>query len=264
MMELRVNGKRVFGTTGGQTFDRVQPALIFVHGAGMDHTVWSLQTRWFAWRGRSVFAVDLPGHGRSEGPPLATIEEQAAWLLELVEAAGNPSITLIGHSMGALASLAAASRPNATKISALALLGIGAEMPVHPDLLHAARDNEATARDFIMSWGFGLPAHFGANPAPGLWMQGGGRSLLSRAKTGVLHIDLAACDAYKTARDAAQGTRCPVLFIVGGSDRMTPPSAAAELAQQVTGSRTVTIANAGHMMMVEKPDETLDALISLS
>ena len=63
-MEISVDNKAVFAATGGQPFDPAQPAIVFIHGAGMDHTVWALQTRYFAYRGRGVLAVDLPGHGR--------------------------------------------------------------------------------------------------------------------------------------------------------------------------------------------------------
>ena len=180
-MELTVDGKSVFAATGGKPFDPAQPTVIFIHGAGMDHTVWALQTRWFAWHGRSVLAIDLPGHGKSDGPPLETIDEMAAWTGRLIDACGAETVSLVGHSMGSLTALHAASGND--RVASMALLGIGAEMPVHPDLLAATRSNDPTAWDLIVSWGFGKPAHFGLNRAPGLWMQGGGRSLLARAPT---------------------------------------------------------------------------------
>lgn len=263
-MELTVDEKSVFAATGGKDFDPAQPAVIFVHGAGMDHTVWALQTRWFAWHERSVLAVDLPGHGKSAGPALETIDDIAAWLLRLIEASGAKSAALVGHSMGALAALAAAAadgESGAGKVSGIALLGIGAEMPVHPDLLAAARSDDPAAWDLIVSWGFGKPAHFGLNRAPGMWMQGGGRSLLARGPDGVLGGDLAACDAYKAAPEAAARVTCPALFVIGDKDQMTPPRAARPLVDAVNGAQSTVISGAGHMMMVEKPDETLDALI---
>lgn len=259
-MEIAVDGRRVFAATGGAAFDPNLPVVAFVHGAGMDRTVWALQTRWFAWHGYAVLAVDLPGHGGSEGPAIADIESLGGWILRLLERAGASSATLVGHSMGALACLSAGAEGDG-RVAALALLGIGARMPVHPDLLAAARADDPVARDLIVDWGFGQPARFGPNRAPGLWMQGGGRSLLFRAPAGVLGNDLAACDAYGSATEAAARVECPVLFVVGEGDRMTPPSAAAELAAKVGTARTATIGDAGHMMMVEKPDETLDALI---
>jgi pimeloyl-ACP methyl ester carboxylesterase len=260
-MELQVDGKKVFAATGGKPFDATLPVVIFVHGAGMDHTIWALQTRWFAWHGRSVLAVDLPGHGKSDGGALATIDDIGAWLIRLIEATGAPSAALVGHSMGSLASLSAASTGGA-RVSALALLGFGAEMPVHPELLAATNSNDPAAWDLIVSWGFGKPAHFGLNRAPGMWMQGGGRSLLARGPDDVLGIDMAACDAYKTGPEAAGKVTCPTLFVCGNRDMMTPPKAAAPLAAAIPGAQTVILDGAGHMMMVEKPDETLDALIA--
>ena len=259
-MEFQVDGKTVFAATGGRPFDPELPAIVFVHGAGMDHTVWALQTRWFAWHGHAVLAVDLPGHGRSAGPALATIDAIGDWLLRLIEVSGVGRAALAGHSMGALAALSAAAH-GGPSVGALALLGIGETMPVHPELLAAARSDDPAAWDLIVSWGFGRPAHFGLNRAPGLWMQGGGRSLLARSPAGVLGNDLAACDAYRGAADAAAKVKCPVLFVVGARDQMTPPKAAAGLARVVADETTVVIEGAGHMMMVEKPDETLDALI---
>ena len=260
-MELQVDEKNVFAATGGKPFDATLPVVVFVHGAGMDHTVWALQTRWFAWHGRSVLAVDLPGHGKSDGPALESIDEIAAWLNRLVDATGAENASLVGHSMGALAALAAAAT-GGDRISGLALLGVGAEMPVHPDLLAATKSNDPAAWDLIVSWGFGKPAHFGLNRAPGMWMQGGGRSLLARSPDDVLGIDMAACDAYKGALEAAAKVICPTLIICGNRDQMTPPRASAPVADAIKGAQTMVIDGAGHMMMAEKPDETLDALIA--
>ncbi|MGB0629677.1 MAG: alpha/beta fold hydrolase [Alphaproteobacteria bacterium] len=259
-MELNVDDKTVFAATGGKPFDPELPAVIFIHGAGMDHTIWALQTRWFAWHGYGVLAIDLPGHGKSDGPALETIEESADWLIRLVEVCGADKVSLVGHSMGSLISLAAAAEAGDI-ISGLALLGVGAAMPVHPDLLAATKSNDPAAWDLIVSWGFGKPAHFGLNKAPGMWMQGGGRSLLARAPDDVLGIDMAACDAYKGAPDAAAKITCPTLIIAGDRDMMTPPKAAAPLAEAIPDSTTIVLKGCGHIMMVERPDETLDALI---
>jgi pimeloyl-ACP methyl ester carboxylesterase len=260
-MQLTVDGKTVFAATGGKGFDPALPVVIFVHGAGMDHTVWALQTRWFAWHGRSVLAVDLPGHGKSDGPALESIDAMAAWLIRLIDASGAETASLAGHSMGAFVSLAAAA-VGQNRITNIALIGIGTEMPVHPDLLAAARSDDASAWDLIVSWGFGRPAHFGLNRAPGLWMQGGGRSLLARGTNGVLGNDLTACDAYKGATEAAAKVTCPTLILCGSRDQMTPPRTAAPLADATAGAKTIVLEGTGHMMPVEKPDETLDALIA--
>jgi pimeloyl-ACP methyl ester carboxylesterase len=248
-----------FAATGGKPFDPTKPAVVFVHGAGMDHTVWQLQARYFAYHGRAVLAPDLPGHGRSEGPPPASIEACADWLAAFIAAAGAEQAALVGHSMGAFAALAAAARAPA-RVSALALLGVAARMPVHPDLLAAADANDPAAFELITAWGYGKPAHLGGHRGPGLWMLGGGRRLLERSAKGVLASDLRACDAYKDAAQAAARVACPTLFVLGALDRMTPPKAAESLAAAVRGSKSVVVPACGHMMMVEEPDRTLDAL----
>lgn len=99
-MDLRVNDTASFAATGGRRFDPSLPAVVFIHGAGMDHSVWALQSRYFAHHGRAVLSLDLPGHGRSQGAPLESIEAIADWLAGLLDAAGVEQAVLVGHSMG--------------------------------------------------------------------------------------------------------------------------------------------------------------------
>ena len=93
-MWLDVNGQRAYAYTGGRPFDPSLPVLAFVHGAQHDHSVWILQTRYLAHHGYSVLAFDLPGHGRSAGAPLATIEQMADWVLAALTAAGLARLLL--------------------------------------------------------------------------------------------------------------------------------------------------------------------------
>src|SRR5215207_4394060 len=104
-MQLVVNGAKTFAATGGRDFDLALPLVLFVHGAALDHTVWALLARWFAHRGFAVLAPDLPGHGRSDGEPLATIGAMADWTAALIDAADARRAALIGHSMGSLVAL---------------------------------------------------------------------------------------------------------------------------------------------------------------
>ncbi|MGF1609873.1 MAG: alpha/beta fold hydrolase [Kiloniellales bacterium] len=258
-MNLTVDGKAVHAATGGRDFDAKLPAIVFVHGAGMDHTVWALQARYFAHRGRGVLALDLPGHGQSEGPPLTSIDAIADWLAALIAEAGLKSAALAGHSMGALAALACAARHPKT-VRALALLGVAPKMPVHPDLLAAAKADDHRAFDLVTDWGHGAAAHLGHHPAPGLWLLGGAEALLERSPPGVLHNDLAACNAYQEAEAAAAKVKCPTLLVLGADDRMTPAKAGRKLAAMIDGAKVVVIPEAGHMMMSEASDATLDAL----
>ena len=258
-MELTVDGKTVYTGTGGTDFDGARPCVVFVHGAGMDHTVWALQTRYFAHHGNSVLAVDMPGHGRSEGPALDSVGSMADWTARLIEAAGIAQAVLVGHSMGAITTLAVAAR-HPERVRRLALLGATLAMPVHPDLLAATRDDPARAIQFIVSWAYGPRAHFGGMRAPGLWMLAGGRRLLERDATSVLATDFAACNAYEGGLDAAAKVACPTLILCGGQDRMTPKRDAEALRAAIADARLEIIADGGHMMMIEEPDRTLDAL----
>jgi pimeloyl-ACP methyl ester carboxylesterase len=257
-MEINVNGKRVFAATGGKDFDPKLPCVIFLHGAGMDHTVWALQTRYFAWHGHSVLAVDLPGHGKSEGPALTSIGDMADWVWALCDAVKVKEAALVGHSMGTLISLEAAARAP-DRARAIALVATADKMPVHPDLQAAADAGEHKAYDLVVDWGFGKRGRIGGNTAPGLWMTGGATRLLERGKDHVLGNDFAACAAYAGALDAAGRVECPTVVIAGMGDKMTPAKAGRAIADAIEGAAFVAI-DCGHMHMIEKPDETLDAL----
>jgi pimeloyl-ACP methyl ester carboxylesterase len=261
-MEITVDGRRAFASTGGEPFDSAKPAVVLVHGAGMDHTVWSLQARYLAHHGHGVLAIDLPGHGRSAGPLLESIEAMAGWVGRLLDAAGLAKAALIGHSMGALVALEAAAQLPA-RISHLGLIGIASSMPVHPDLLAAAKANSSLASELVTSWGFGPSGHLGRNPSPGLWMMGGAVRLLEHAPAGVLANDLAACAVYQDAAAAAAKIACPTLLLLGADDRMTPAKKGRELASSIENAEVRVLPAVGHMVMAEAPDETIDALADL-
>jgi len=258
--KFTVDGHVVHCATGGRPFDADQTSVILIHGAGMDHTYWALQSRWFAWNGYTVLSPDLPGHGKSGGEPLPTIEAMAAWTGRLMDAAGLETAILVGHSMGAIIVLQAAADLG-NRVERIALLGVADAIPVHPDLLDAAKENDPLAFDLITSWGHGRSAHFGANPNPGMWMLGGSRALLARNRPGVLFTDLNACNEWQGGLAAAAAVKCPALILSGDKDQMTPPKRAKFLADTIAQSRQVMLTDCGHMMMAEQPNQTLDALI---
>jgi pimeloyl-ACP methyl ester carboxylesterase len=260
-MHIKIDGLDAFAATGGRDFDPALPLVILIHGAGLDNSVWALHSRWFAHHGFSVLAVDLPGHGRSAGAPLPTIEAMADWVIKLIEAGGAGKAALIGHSMGSLVSLDAAER-HPEKVASLTLIGAAAAMPVHPDLLAAAKANSHAAIDMINLWGHGSHATQGGSQSPGLWMIGAGEKVLERAKPGVIHNDLAACATYAGGLEAAAKVTCPATVIAGARDLMTPLKAVKALAAAIKGARRVVLDGAGHMLMAERPDAVLDALRS--
>src|SRR3954449_10482589 len=258
-MQLSVNGLQTFVATGGRDFDLSQPTILLLHGAGFDHTTWALHSRWFAHHGYGVLAPDLPGHGRSAGAPLATIAEMADWTASLLDAAGAEKARLVGHSMGSLIALETAARHPA-RVSALSLIGTAAMMTVGPDLLKAAEANDHSAVDMVSIWGLGASAELGGSLAPGLWMHSGAQRVLEQNRPGVLFSDLSACNVYQNALAAAARVSVPVTIILGERDMMTPLKSGKALAAALPDARTVVLRGAGHMMMVERPDELLAAL----
>lgn len=258
-MEFVHQGKTVFAGTGGRNPDPAQPSLVLLHGAGMDHTVWAYQARWFAHHGRNVLALDLLGHGLSEGPGLDSIEAMADWVLAALQGRGVARFRLAGHSMGALVALEAAAR-GGERVEAVALLGIVPEMRVHPDLLAAAREGAHRAVELMTSWSFGARGQLGANPSPGLWFAGAALRLLERAVAPSLAADLTACDGYRGAEAAAARLRCPTLLLLGGEDRMTPAARGRLLAPRIADVRIAELPEVGHMMMIEDPVAVLAAL----
>jgi pimeloyl-ACP methyl ester carboxylesterase len=258
-MQLSVNGMDIFVATGGRDFDSARPTVVLLHGAGFDHTIWALHSRWFAHHGFGVLAPDLPGHGRSSGAPLASISDMADWTAALLDAAGCAKARLVGHSMGSLIALETASR-HPERVSALGLIGTAATMTVGPDLLKAAEANDHAAIDMVSIWGLGFQAALGGSLAPGLWMLSGAQRVLEKCRPGVLFCDLAACNAYQGALDAAAKITVPATLVLGERDMMTPAKAGRALAAALPSSRIVVLRGAGHMMMAERPDELLAAL----
>jgi pimeloyl-ACP methyl ester carboxylesterase len=262
-MELTVNGARTFCYTGGKPFDREKPTAVFIHGVLNDHSVWILQTRYFAHHGWNVLAVDLPGHCRSEGEPPRSVEEAADFLIALLDAAGVPKAALIGHSFGSLAALEAAARAP-SRVTHLALVGTAAPMKVSAALLENSQHQPMKAIQMVNVFSHSMMAPPPSALGPGTWLQGGARALMKRVlasnpRVNVFHRGFVACDSYAGGEAAIEKVQCPVLFVLGRNDAMTPPKAAQSLQQKARNASTVVV-EAGHQMMTEAPDAVLFAL----
>ncbi|MEP7300538.1 MAG: alpha/beta hydrolase [Caldimonas sp.] len=265
-MKLAVTGPagshEAYAYTGGKPFDPGLPALVFVHGAMHDHSVWTLFARWFANHGFAVLAPDLPGHGRSSGAPLASVEAIAAWVLALIDAAGASRAGLVGHSMGSLIALeAAAQAPQ--RADRLVLVGTAFPMTVSPALLQSARDDPFAAIDSVNFLSHSTIAAKPSSPGPGTWLHGASRALMRRLQLGqreanLFLADFEVCDRYRGGLEAAARVACPATLVLGTRDQMTPPAQAAPLAQALR-ARTVTLP-AGHALMSEAPETLLGAL----
>ncbi len=259
-MKFKVNGVEVFASTGGRPFDKNKPLIIFVHGSGLTHMTWVLQTRYFAFHGYSVLAIDMPGHGLSSGESLKSIEEMADWIKDVIIAVGYNEASLVGHSQGCLVTMECASRyPN--KIKTLSLMGGAGAIPMNPELLSLAENNNPKAVDLMMDWAHGPAGHFGGHPVPGLYhINTGGMLAKSRTIKNTLGVDFRACDNYKNGFEAAKKIKIPTLSILATGDKMCPVKEGKKLANLIDGSKVEIIDNCGHMMLLEEADRVLKVL----
>ena len=256
-----------YAYTGGKAFDANKPTLVFIHGVLNDHSVWILQTRYLAHHGFNVLAVDLPGHGRSGGNAPASVEDAAQFIEALLDAAGVRQAGLVGHSWGSLIALETAARLK-ERITHLALVGTAFPMKVSPALIEASLNEPMKALKMVNVFS---RATLSAPPSalgPGTWVYGasmalGRRVLASNTQVNIFHRGFVACDSYANGLKAMAAITCPVLFVLGQSDQMTPPRAANSLIDQAKAhGKTFTVAKIpmGHHQMSESPEETLAAL----
>ena len=252
-MEIKLNNHTAFAATGREDFHPGLPSIVFVHGAGLDHTVWTLFNRYFARHKFNSIAVDLPGRGRSGGKPLPSIEASARWLLEFIDTLGIEKTALVGHSMGALVALEAASQA-LIKISNVVLLGAAAPMTVADPLLNAARANDHSAVDMIMLYSHAYTSQLGGNPVAGINILNSNMRLLERSLKNVLYADLKACNEYYNGIEAAINITAPTTLILAEEDRMTPPALAADLIDALADVQLEILPDCGHMMPSEQPE----------
>jgi pimeloyl-ACP methyl ester carboxylesterase len=266
-MILDVNGHATYCYTGGKPFDAAKPTVVFIHGVVNDHSVWALQSRYLANHGFNVLAVDLPGHCRSAGEAPRSVEEAAGFVAALLDAAGLARAALVGHSWGSLIALEAASRLG-DRVTHLVLVGTAFPMKVSQALLDAAQNDPEAALKMVNLFSRSTLAAPPSSLGPGTWVYGaslalGRRVLRSNAKANVFHRGFMACNDYANGETAIAQIACPVLFVLGAQDQMTPPKAAQGLIAKARGAgKAVTIAQppVGHHQMTETPDATLFAI----
>lgn len=262
-MIFTVNGAPTYCYTGGKALDAAKPTAIFIHGVLGDHSVWILQTRYLAHHGWNVLAVDLPGHCRSGDEPPTSVEDAADFVLALMDATGLEKAALIGHSLGSLIALEAAARAP-SRVSQLVLVGIAFPMRVSPALLETSVSAPMKALEMVNVFSRATLAPPPSALGPGTWVYGasmalGRRVLASNAAVNVFYTGFKACDSYQNGLQAMARVTCPVLFVLGKMDQMTPPKAAQELIKLAQNAKVVYLPG-GHQQMNETPEEMLAAL----
>ena len=200
--------------------------------------------------GVSVYTLDLPGHGRSAGPGCDTVDCYVETVVAFLDAVDVDQAVIVGHSMGgAIAQTMALER--GLRVSALVLVGTGARLRVAPSILEGIETDFEGATGLITQYAWSP----GADPR----LVELGRTALRETGPSVLTGDFLACDRFDIM-DRLAGIRVPVLVIGGLADRLTPIKYSRYLAEQIHGARLVTFEGAGHMVMLERPQQVADAV----
>ncbi len=224
--------------------------LVLIHGAGESHLIWPGALRNLP--GADVYALDLPGHGRSRGRGRSSIAEYADLVVNWMEAVGLARAVWVGHSMGgAIAQWAALHYPE--RVTALVLVATGARLRVSPMILEGLRADFPQTVDRITEWSWGT--------TPPARLVEEGRRMLLAADPVVVEGDYRACDAFDVM-DRLGEIRAPALVIGGTADRMTPIKYAEYLAAHIPKAELVRIEGAGHMVMLEQPEKVAEAVRS--
>jgi pimeloyl-ACP methyl ester carboxylesterase len=251
---FQVENKNVHASDAGQGIDPKKETIVFLHGSGMSHIVWSLTEQFFSNQNFNVLSIDLPGHGNSDGPCKDTIEKITDWLEKAFDQLNLHDLVLIGHSQGCLEILEFAHK-YPTRIKKLIFVGGSYKMPVHHDLIELAKNGDSDAVKLMMKWGYeGSKKFIGGNPIKRIIQS-------TRDISEILAVDLIACNNYSNGKEAAGSINCPSMFIFGSLDKMVNIEVGKKFSNLVKNSSTHVFEGCGHMIMIEKAFEMREKVL---
>jgi len=251
---ITIQNKSVHASDAGQGIENSKDTIVFLHGSGLSHIVWSLTEQFFSNKNFNVLSVDLPGHGNSEGPCLDSIEKIADWLEKVFEELKLRNIILVGHSQGCLEALEYSFKYK-DRLKKIVFVGGSHQMPVNKDLIDLAKDGDSNAVKLMMKWGFeGSKKFIGGNPVEKIIQS-------PRDISEILAVDLIACNNYHNGSNAAKTINCPTMFIFGELDKMANLESGKKFANLVKNSITHIIIGSGHMIMIEKAFEMREKIL---
>jgi pimeloyl-ACP methyl ester carboxylesterase len=253
LKDFNVNDKKISCWVNPVDFGKHDRSLVFIHGSGGTSDAWTLQYSKLH-NSFNILAVNLPGHGKSEGVGEQSVDAYVAHLRDIIGAAGLARPLLVGHSLGAAIALAfALHHPDET--SGVVAVGGGLAMPVNPDILSGFQTNPELVMDMMCK--FSLAKQNRAK------LYDAARARLAEADPRVVHANMLACSRFDITREA-KNIRVPVLAICGSEDKMTPPAASEAIAAAIDGAKLVIVEGAGHMIMMEQPDAFNQALLDFA
>lgn len=226
------------------------PPVLLLHGAGGSHASWPPQLRRLS--GQRVYTPDLPGHGKSEGLGRQEIAEYTTAVFEFMKALRLSSAVIVGFSMGSAIALSLALKYRKRALG-LALIGAGAKMRVAESTLELASNPSM----FLPTVETVVENSYSPNVDPRI--KEFAVRQMAETRQAVLYGDFLACDAFDAMAQVSK-IRVPTLLITGSVDRMTPPNRAEYLQSQIEGAQLEIVDGAGHMVIVEQPDEVVELL----
>jgi len=251
---FQLENKNIYASDSGQGLDKNKDTIVFLHGSGLSHIVWSLAEQFFSSKNFNVLSIDLPGHGNSDGPCLESIEKIADWLEKVFDKLQLKNLILVGHSQGCLEILEYSSRYK-ERIKKLVFVGGLNKMPVHPDLIELAQNGHSDAVKLMMKWGYeGSKKFIGGNPVEKIIQS-------PRDISEILAVDLKACNNYSNGSEAAKAINLPSMLIYGELDKMVNLEAGKKFSNLIKNSITHVIKGCGHMIMIEKAFEMREKIL---
>ena len=253
-MIITVENKNVYASDAGQGIENSKDTIVFLHGSGLSHIVWSLTEQFFSNKNFNVLSIDLPGHGNSEGPCLESIEKITDWLEKVFEKLNLKNLILVGHSQGCLEAIEYSFKYK-KRLKKMVLMGGSYQMPVNKDLIDLASNGDSDAVKLMMKWGYeGSKKFIGGNPIERIIQS-------PRDISEILAVDLIACNNYANGSKAAQSISCPIMLVFGELDKMVNLEAGKKFANLVKNSTTHIIPGCGHMIMIEKAFEMREKVL---
>ena len=253
-MIFQLENKNIHASDSGQGIDMNKDTIVFLHGSGLSHIVWSLAEQFFSSKNYNVLSIDLPGHGNSDGPCLDSIEKIADWMEKVFDKLKLKNLILVGHSQGCLEILEYSSRYK-ERLKKLVFVGGSNKMPVHPDLIELAQSGHSDAVKLMMKWGYeGSKKFIGGNPVEKIIQS-------PRDISEILAVDLNACNNYSNGSEAAKVIDLPSMLIFGELDKMVNLEVGKKFSNLIKNSTTHVIKGCGHMIMIEKAFEMREKIL---
>lgn len=244
MPEIQLKGRKLAYGVEPPDLDTSSLSVVFVHGSGGDREDWRAQLEGLSGVA-NVVAVELPGHGASDPSNGSSVGAHAGCVADLVEALGLKKVMVVGCSLGSAVTLWLALNPKPWLV-AIGLVGAGARLRVHPQFLEGILKDRDTAVDALTD--------FCLSPATGEVIRAGLREKYAKVAPEVIHSDLSACNDFDVM-DRLGEIKLPSWIIVGQDDKLTPVKYSKFLSDAIKGSRMEIVPDAGHLVMMEKPEE---------